>query len=366
VTGEWDARRLRSARGGDSRGGGLVLYGAIDMAHTANSVPHPAPEAEEVYRRWIQFLDDEFTRHQSPERRAEIVRDQLYQLYLGRPHGGKLNLTLTSELPGNVLGLSLDPYGGSYDVSNPQSFNRYASAGNSPLSFVDPSGLLKADPCVSLRCNTFGGGNIDVFNPEGDGSVWSDAISGVIITTTYSQWISSPTFQDGSMVSSFSNADGWGTVSLSPGGYWDTWSVVEGFGGGSPSGPGLGGAGSGAPNNAQQNKQLQCAGEALKKNGVSLALDAAGFIPGESQFAAGAQTVVAGASFANSLYQKDAYGATSAVIGGQITGVGWAATQVGASWAKAVPVVGYVFNGIGTARDLWSTYGDYQTCMSHP
>jgi hypothetical protein len=36
------------------------------------------------------------------------VRDQLYQLYLGRPHGGKLNLTLTSELPGNILGLSLD------------------------------------------------------------------------------------------------------------------------------------------------------------------------------------------------------------------------------------------------------------------
>ena len=37
------------------------------------------------------------------------MRDQLYQLYLGRPHGGKLNLTLTSELPGNVVSLSLDP-----------------------------------------------------------------------------------------------------------------------------------------------------------------------------------------------------------------------------------------------------------------
>jgi len=74
------------------------------------SVPHPAPEAEEVYRRWIRFLDEEFTRHHNPERRAEIVRDQLYQLYLGRPHGAeKLNLTLTSELPGNVLTLSLDP-----------------------------------------------------------------------------------------------------------------------------------------------------------------------------------------------------------------------------------------------------------------
>lgn len=72
-------------------------------------VPHPAPEAEEVYRRWIRFLDDEFTRHRAPERRSEIVREQLYQLYLGRPHTGKLNLTLTSELPGNVVTLSLDP-----------------------------------------------------------------------------------------------------------------------------------------------------------------------------------------------------------------------------------------------------------------
>lgn len=79
------------------------------MANTPSNVPRPAPEAEEVYRRWIHFLDEEFTRHHSPERRAEIVRDQLCQLYLGRPHGAKLNLALTSELPGNVLSLSLDP-----------------------------------------------------------------------------------------------------------------------------------------------------------------------------------------------------------------------------------------------------------------
>ncbi len=87
------------------------------MANQANvapppapkTTPHPALEAEEIYRRWIKFLDEEFLRHRSPERRAEIVRDQLYQLYLGRPHAGKQNLTLTSELPGNVLGMSLDP-----------------------------------------------------------------------------------------------------------------------------------------------------------------------------------------------------------------------------------------------------------------
>ena len=86
-----------------------VVYRPIRMTANPSSAPHPAPEAEEVYRRWLQFLDDEFVRHSSPERRAEIVRDQLYQLYLGRPHGGKLNLTLTSELPGNVLSLALDP-----------------------------------------------------------------------------------------------------------------------------------------------------------------------------------------------------------------------------------------------------------------
>jgi acetyltransferase-like isoleucine patch superfamily enzyme len=76
---------------------------------TASTAPHPMPEAEEVYRRWIQFLDDEFVRHSSPERRSEIVRDQLHQLYLGRPCGGKSKVALTSELPGRVLEYSLDP-----------------------------------------------------------------------------------------------------------------------------------------------------------------------------------------------------------------------------------------------------------------
>jgi acetyltransferase-like isoleucine patch superfamily enzyme len=81
----------------------------MGMINPESYVPHPAPEVEEVYRRWIRFLDEEFLRHSSPERRAEVVRDQLFQIYLGRPHGSKLNLALTSELPGNVACLSLDP-----------------------------------------------------------------------------------------------------------------------------------------------------------------------------------------------------------------------------------------------------------------
>ena len=69
----------------------------------------PTAEAEEVYRRWLTHLDEEFTRHHEPRLRAEFVRDTLHQIYLGRPHGGKLNTTLISELPGNVLQFSLDP-----------------------------------------------------------------------------------------------------------------------------------------------------------------------------------------------------------------------------------------------------------------
>jgi RHS repeat-associated protein len=39
-----------------------------------------------------------------------------------------------------------DPYYGSYDLSNPQSFNRYAYALNIPLSLTDPLGLMTEGP----------------------------------------------------------------------------------------------------------------------------------------------------------------------------------------------------------------------------
>jgi RHS repeat-associated protein len=42
---------------------------------------------------------------------------------------------------------SPDPYYGSYDLSNPQSMNRYVYAMNNPLSNIDPSGLSTPVPC---------------------------------------------------------------------------------------------------------------------------------------------------------------------------------------------------------------------------
>ena len=40
----------------------------------------PTAEAEAIYRRWLAQLNDDFTRHQSPDRRADIVRDELVQI----------------------------------------------------------------------------------------------------------------------------------------------------------------------------------------------------------------------------------------------------------------------------------------------
>lgn len=69
----------------------------------------PTPEAQAIFQRWLVHLNEEFTRHTSPERRSEIVRDELFQIYLGRPHGGRATSLLATELPMYALHESFDP-----------------------------------------------------------------------------------------------------------------------------------------------------------------------------------------------------------------------------------------------------------------
>jgi RHS repeat-associated protein len=52
--------------------------------------------------------------------------------------------------------MQADPYAGSYDPSNPQSLNRYSYVLNSPLAYVDPTGLYQCDPDTAI---TTGDGN---------------------------------------------------------------------------------------------------------------------------------------------------------------------------------------------------------------
>ena len=69
----------------------------------------PTPEAEEVFRRWLRYMDGEIGRHKEPRLRNEFVRDALHQMLFARPHGGKLNVGLQSELAFNAVEMCLDP-----------------------------------------------------------------------------------------------------------------------------------------------------------------------------------------------------------------------------------------------------------------
>jgi RHS repeat-associated protein len=73
-----------------------------------------------------------------------------------------------------------DPYDGSYDATDPQSFNRYSYVQNDPVNFVDPSGLLLAVPryeCTSVTidgdtsgsCRIVGWDFYDIGNGPGTG-----------------------------------------------------------------------------------------------------------------------------------------------------------------------------------------------------
>jgi RHS repeat-associated protein len=75
-----------------------------------------------------------------------------------------------SPVQGNWL--SPDPYAGSYDLSDPQSLNRYAYVLNNPVAASDVSGLMM---CAGGSCLGDGGG--ESFNaPGGDGGwgTWGD------------------------------------------------------------------------------------------------------------------------------------------------------------------------------------------------
>ncbi len=87
--------------------------------------------------------------------------------------------------------LSPDPYDGSYDITNPQSFNRYAYVLNNPLAYVDPDGTTGQDPGSGCGWET---GDCTIIYPNGGpgnsgppaiGSGWQDSQGGFYLLTGY-------------------------------------------------------------------------------------------------------------------------------------------------------------------------------------
>lgn len=81
-------------------------------------------------------------------------QDNTFDGYTGMWNGGATDHTQFREY-WNVAGrwVQPDPYSGSYDPSNPQSFNRYAYALNNPVRFVDPLGLTDEDDTDDDDCD---------------------------------------------------------------------------------------------------------------------------------------------------------------------------------------------------------------------
>jgi RHS repeat-associated protein len=219
--------------------------------------------------------------------------------------------------------MSPDLYAGSYDLTNPQSFNRYAYALNDPANLLDPSGL---DPtCVT---------DPDTNNTE--------------CTSTYVSCDTDP------------SASGCSGVVTTPSSCLTLYACA----GLVPSGPGKPTV---APNNGMPRTPQQCAGAALKKNAVALTLDVAGvgagFLPGGDLVVAGAQATISVASGINSAANGDAAGSALGVLGLPATFTSYAAKAIGVG-GKALPGVGAFISFLGAANDAYGTYQDYQACLA--
>lgn len=264
--------------------------------------------------------------------------------------------------------MSPDPSGLYYaDPTNPQSLNLYSYVLNNPLKFIDPSGLEciwddgsfdSADDAQTgshAGCSAAGG-------TYADPHAFSQLNAGDWSSQANSNLANVATALNSSSTSMTVNANGSGSVD-------QTGFNLSSFGltlykNDSSWGGDTSLALSTAV--AQRTKFVHCFQQATGKNGVSLALDGAGFVPGEGIAAAGVQYGVATASAVNSASQGDTFGRNMGAAG-EVVSVVSAVNSLGPeTWGKAIPFAGTVVNGVATAHDLSGTSKDYQTCMSHP
>jgi RHS repeat-associated protein len=240
---------------------------------------------------------------------------------------------------GNTQGrfMSPDPYDGSYDASNPQSFNRYAYALNSPLSYVDPSGL-----CSTQEYDEGG-------NPITCIEAWT--------WRTYMNSID----LDGSMTCSMSQVDCQSYFIMLLLQTSNASLPVSSR----PSGGGGGGGGSAAPNNALTyvSKRASCAGQALMQNKLQTGLDALGLIPGEATIIKSGQIAGAVVAGGYSAYQQNMAGTGLSGVGLVMSVLNAEKASIGKNLAEAIPFLGQGVSAVAVGYDIFGSK-EYKSCMS--
>jgi len=106
------------------------------MPAETSRILQPTTEVEVLYSRWLKQLNDEFTRHQGYERRCDIVRDELFQLFRGKQHGGRTQAVLQSEMSTNVIEATLDPRNVTLEAEYMEGINRDLYMDRKPLIYM--------------------------------------------------------------------------------------------------------------------------------------------------------------------------------------------------------------------------------------
>lgn len=106
-----------------------------------------------------------------------------------------------------------------------------------------------------------------------------------------------------------------------------------------------------------------CLDKAARETGISIVLDLAGFIPGESQAVALFQLTIAPGALINGAFHGDLFGMSAAGAAYSNTAASQAVKSGGFAATRAIPFVGLAVNGAATYHDVSAAVAAYNRCM---